>query len=471
MKNNKNGKKNGKKNKNIEINDKPDNAYEFGDICENGNARGIMGAFREMRAFLLLWLTQSLSGLGSAMTSYALVIWSYTQEGSALMTALLMVSSYTPYVLLSIFAGALSDKWNKKLTMLVCDTLAAATTVAMLILLLNGRLRIWHLYLINGLNGLMNTVQQPASEVAVTKLLPKKYYQQVGGLRYLSSALNSIMTPIIATAVLGIAGMGAVVAFDLCTFGIAFLTLAFWIRIPQDAEAAQEQEKEKLWASAKKGLAYLREQKGILGLILFLAAINLVASVYNAAFPAMMLSREGGSEKAMGLVNAVIGMATLAGSVFASVVKAPKSRVRVICNSLLFSMSTENLLLALGRGPGVWCLGAVLGWTLIPVMNTNMNALLRLRIPVEMQGRVYAARNTLQFFTIPVGYLLGGVLVDRFFEPLMAAQEPGSPLAALLGTGKGSGAAALFLVIAGAGAAVCLLFRRDRHLWELEERG
>jgi hypothetical protein len=104
-------------------------------------------------------------------------------------------------------------------------------------------------------------------------------------------------------------------------------------------------------------------------------------------------------------------------------------------------------------------------------MNTNMNALLRLRIPVEMQGRVYAARNTLQFFTIPVGYLLGGVLVDRFFEPLMAAQEPGSPLAALLGTGKGSGAAALFLVIAGAGAAVCLLFRRDRHLWELEERG
>ena len=247
------------------------------------NDGGSIGStLREMRTFLLLWLTQSFSGLGSAMTSYALVIWSYTQEGSALMTALLMVSSYTPYVLLSIFAGALSDKWNKKLTMLVCDTLAAATTVAMLILLLNGRLRIWHLYLINGLNGLMNTVQQPASEVAVTKLLPKKYYQQVGGLRYLSSALNSIMTPIIATAVLGIAGMGAVVAFDLCTFGIAFLTLAFWIRIPQDAEAAQEQEKEKLWASAKKGLAYLREQKGILGLILFLAAINLVASVYNA---------------------------------------------------------------------------------------------------------------------------------------------------------------------------------------------
>ena len=86
--------------------------------------------FKEMKAFLLLWSTQSLSGLGSAMTSYALVIWSYTQKGSALLTALLMVCSYAPYVVFSIFAGALSDRWNKKAVMLVCDTLAALTTVA-----------------------------------------------------------------------------------------------------------------------------------------------------------------------------------------------------------------------------------------------------------------------------------------------------------------------------------------------------
>lgn len=99
----------------------------------------------EMRTFLLLWVTQSFSGLGSTMTSYALVIWSYTQRGSALMTALLMVSSYAPYVLLSIFAGALSDKWNKKITMLVCDTIAALTTVVMLVLLQRGMLEIWHL--------------------------------------------------------------------------------------------------------------------------------------------------------------------------------------------------------------------------------------------------------------------------------------------------------------------------------------
>ena len=131
-------------------------------------------------------------------------------------------------------------------------------------------------------------------------------------------------------------------------------------------------------------------------------------------------------------------------------------------------MSTENLLLALGRTPLIWCLGALLGWVCIPAMNANMDALLRLKIPLPMQARVYAARNTLQFCTIPVGYLLGGWLVDGVCTPLMAAQGPASPLALLLGTGGGAGAALLFLILAFAGVAVCLLFRRDRHIRALE---
>lgn len=422
---------------------------------------------REMKTFLILWITQSFSGLGSAMTSYALVIWSYTQKGSALMTALLMVSSYAPYVLLSIFAGALSDKWNKKITMLACDTIAALTTVIMLILLQRGELQIWHLYLINGVNGLMNTIQQPASEVAVTRVLPKKYYQRVGGLRYFASSLNSILTPIIATAVLGIAGMGAVVIFDLFTFGTAFLTLAFFIQIPGSRE--REEEKEPLWTSVKKGIMYLKKEQGIFNLILFLAAINLVVSIYDAAFPAMMLSRNGGSEKVLGLVNAVIGITTFAGSILAFFIKEPKSRIRVICNCLLFSMSTENFLLAFGRTPLIWCIGGFLGWITIPLMSTNLDAVMRLHVPEQMQGRVYSVRNSLQFFTIPVGYFLGGLLLDRVFEPIMEEKSAGSILVKMFGAGKGSGAAFLFFVIAFAGIGVCLYFRRNKYIWELEK--
>ena len=421
--------------------------------------KSIQTTLKELHTFLILWMTQSFSALGSSMTSFALVVWSYQQQGSALTTSLLSICSYAPYVLLSVFAGALSDRWDKKATMLVSDTFAALCTLTVLILLQTGRLEIWFLYIINALNGLMNTVQQPASDVAVSLLTPQKHYQKVSGLRSFSNSLITILTPVFATALLAYTSIQGVILFDLGTFIVAFVTLFFFIRIPQPAR--EDTHKEAPLRAALEGLRYLKANLGILHLILFL-------SVFNAALPAMMLSRQGAGESALALVNTFSGLATLAGSVLVSVMPPPKSRVRVICNSLLLAMSTENFFLAFGRSTPVWCFGAILGWICIPFMNANMDVLFRTKIPIEMQGRVYSARNTLQFFTIPVGYFCGGILVDRVFEPFMAAQPPGGLWATLLGSGKGSGAALLFLVLGVIGTLSCLPFRWDRQIWALE---
>lgn len=429
----------------------------------------ILNDLSEMRTFLLLWLTQSFSALGSGMTAYALVIWSYSREGSALMTALLMVCSYTPYVLCSIFAGALSDRWDKKKTMLVCDTLAAAVTLAVLFLLKSGSLEIWHLYLLNAVNGLMNTVQQPASEVAVTMVLPRRFYQKVDGLRYFSNSLNTILTPVITTAVMGLLGLEAVIAFDLLTFGAAFVSLLLFIQLPAREDKSQA-EKELLLASAAGGVRWLRNNPGILHLILFLSLVNLVASLHQAAFPAMILSHKNGGETVMGTINAVTGIGTLAGSLLASLLKAPKNRIRVIYGTMLFSLTIENLLLAVADSPLLWCIGGFLGWVVVPVMSTNLGAIMRLSIPEEMQGRVYSARNTFQFFTIPLGYFLGGFAVDRIFEPLMAVQSADSLLVRCFGSGKGSGAAMFYGALALLGAFVCIVSRGNRHVRALEGR-
>lgn len=423
--------------------------------------------FKELHGFLILWSTQSFSALGSSMTSFALIIWSYQQQGSALTTAMLSVCSYVPYVVMSIFAGALSDKWNKKMTMLVCDSFAALCTVVILLLLQAGRLEIWHLYCLNALNGFMNTLQQPAADVTISLLSPKEHYQKVSGMRLFSNSLVSIFTPVFATAMLTLFGIQAVVIFDLATFGVAFLSLLFFVTIPKMQD--KNPESETVLQSARAGLQYLKANRGILDLILFLAAINLTASIFSAALPAMMLSRNGGSETALGVVNAVTGVTMLIGSVLASVLPAPKSRVRVICNTLLIAMSTENFFLALGRSVPIWCIGAAFGWICIPIMNANMDVLFRNHIPISMQGRVFSARNTLQFFTIPIGYFLGGFLIDQVFEPFMASQVTDSILSMVFGTGKGSGAALLFFVIAVIGVITCLLFRKDPHIWKLEE--
>lgn len=420
---------------------------------------------QELKDCLILWLTQSFSSLGSAMTSFALIVWSYQQEGSALSTALLSVCTYAPYVLMSIFAGALSDRWNKKKIMLWCDTFAALSTVIVLALLTTGRLELWHLYVVNAFSGLMNTVQQPATDVTKTLLTPQKHYQRMSGLYSFSSSLTNVLSPVFATVLLTFGGIGLVIAFDLLTFGVAFLSLLFLIRIPQ--ESLEGKKKEPILKAAAEGLGYLKNNRGILDLIFFLAAINFTASIFNAAFPALVLSKA--NETALGTVNAVRGIAMIVGSLIASALPEPKSRVRMVCNTLLISMSTENFLLAFGKNVPIWCLGEVFGWLVIPIMGANLDVILRTRIPLEMQGRVYACRNTLQFFTIPIGYLLGGWLVDVVFEPLMALQTPDSLLCSIFGTGKGSGAALLFLCIGFTGMLSCIVFRMDQHIWALEK--
>lgn len=427
---------------------------------------GFRHTLKELKDFLLLWSTQALSSLGSGMTGFALVLWSYRQSGSALTTALLAVCSYAPYVLVSMIAGAVSDRWNKKKTMLLCDAFAALCTVAVLVLLKTNGLRIWHLYLVNGLNGLMNTFQQPASDVSTTLLLPQKHFQKVGAFRAFSNAVNTILTPALATAVYTLLGLDAVIAFDLLTFAAAFLVLWAFIRIPE--EQIEQTKRERMKDAVRAGLGYLRRHPGVFHIMLFLAAINFTASAYEAALPALILSHPSGGEKMLGLVQMTTGVAMLAGSVIALRLPAPASRVRVICNTLLLSMCTENFFLALGHRPWLWCLGAVLGWIAIPLMNTNLDALLRHYIPVQMQGRVYAARNTFQFFTIPLGYLAGGFLVDKVFEPWMA-HKAGAWLHLLFGTGKGSGAALMFLALAFLGVITCLILRRDKRIWELEK--
>lgn len=421
---------------------------------------------KDMKQFLILWITQAFSQFGSAMTNFALVIWLYNRTGSALSTALLMVCSYAPYVVMSIFAGAVSDRWDKKKVMMVCDVFAAACTVTVLMLLRTGMLQVWHLYALNALNGLMNTVQQPASDVAITLLTPGNQFQRVGGLRYLSNSLVTILTPVCATALVAWGGVELVIAVDLFTFTAAFLSLLFLIRLPKQDSG---EKKDSVLQLAQGGIDYLKRNRGILMLMLFLAGINLIASMHQAALPALALSKIANGEAALGAVNTCAGIATLAGSLLATLLPAPKSRVRVVCNTLLLSMCTENFVLALSDSPMVWCIGAMAGWIAIPMMSANLEAINRSTIPVEMQGRVFAARNTLQFFTIPLGYLLGGWMVDSVCEPMMAALPDGHALVRIFGEGKGSGAAMVFFVAAVAGVAVCLYFHRLRCIWALEK--
>jgi len=406
-----------------------------------------------LRNFYILWSTQSISLLGSAITEFALTLWLYEKTGSALSTAALTICTYAPYVIMSIFAGAITDKFDKKKTMLACDSLAALSSMIVFALYKIDMLSIWHLYIINAFLGLMNTVQQPASEVAYTKIIPKEYYQKTGGLQSLSRSLVSIGNPIISASLYGFGGLDLVIGVDLISFVVAFVSLAFFVKISKEVD--KDIKNDSIVKLAKEGIRYLKSNTLVLDVIIFMSGVNFVASSFDAVLPAMIIPNSRGGNNVLAIVTSCSGLAMVVGSVIATIMPKPKNRVRVIYLTMLFSLGTENFFLAFSRSPIVWCIGQVLGWILVPVMSTNQNVIMRNSIPQELQGRVYACRNTLQFFTIPLGLLFGGFMVDEVLEPFM---EVRSELTFLFGSGKGSGASLMMFVLGILGVLLCLVF-------------
>ncbi len=423
----------------------------------------------QLHPFIILWGSQSISELGSSMTSFALVLWAYGQKGTAMSTVSMAFFTYLPYVLVSLFAGTLADRWKKKHIMFVCDTIAAMGSMAIFVLLLSGQLAMWHLYGINLVIGAMNAFQQPASMVAVTLLTPRKHYSNVSGMQAFSNALVAILQPVLATFVMSLGGLTAVLVIDLATFIVAFVTLAFFIRIPEVSGSTSGQ-KSGFFKQTADGIRYLRKQRAIWRMILFFALVNLLSSMAgNALMPAMILSRTGNDQRTLSIVSACLGIGTMAGGLWATFARPVKSRRRAIFLSCGLSFLFCDCLWGFGRTWPIWAFAALIGNFPIPILNAGMTSVMRERIPVEWQGRVFSTQAAFQFFTIPLGYLLGGVLADYVFEPFMLRTSYWqNMLEMLVGSGKGSGIALIFLLTGMIGFIISIAALKNPVYRELD---
>ena len=140
------------------------------------------GLLQGMRGFTIIWFGQLISLLGTGMTRFALTIWAYQETGSATTLALVAFFSFGPVVLLSPVAGALVDRWNRKVVVMISDLAAGTTTILLLLLYTTGNLQIWHLYVMGALAGAFESFQFPAFSAAMTMMLRKEQYGRANGL-------------------------------------------------------------------------------------------------------------------------------------------------------------------------------------------------------------------------------------------------------------------------------------------------
>jgi len=421
---------------------------------------------KELKTFLILWSSQSLSQFGSSMTSFSLIIWAFEKQDSVLSISLLMICSLLPSILLSFLAGTFIDKWNKKLIMLISDTIAAICSIFVLLLLFNNRLEISYLYIINVILGITNAFQSPASSVAVTMIVPKKYYVKISGLQSLSSSMVTTFTPLVATAIYAFGGMRVILTIDLATF---FIALLFCIKIPNYLAYKKEKRLSPL-ADCFDGVSYLFKNKSILHLIIFMGFVNLIAAIYNCNLTPMILGRTSNDKMLLGIVTSFVGIGGIIGSILVTIKKPSKSKVNTIFNSITFSFLICNFFLGVGRNAYIWSVAVLAGNATVPFLTGSVEAIMRTKVPIEMQGRVFAARNTLQYATIPIGYMLGGILADKCFEPIMASNSKlKQTLSILVGNGKGSGMAVTFVIIGIVGFIGCWMFRKNKYIRDLDD--
>jgi MFS transporter, DHA3 family, macrolide efflux protein len=422
-----------------------------------------------LKNFYILQIGQFVSQLGSKMTSFGLIMWSYESNGSVLSTSYLTVCSLLPSVLLSFLAGSFIDRLNKKKIILIADTLAAICSFITLILLINNHLQVWQLYLINIFLGFVSAFQDPASSVVISMIVPKEYYTKTSGLISLSNACTTTFTPILATSFYALLGLKIIILIDLLTFLFAFLSLLIFVEIP-DRIIMRQDKKESFLVNCKQGIQYLINRKNIMQLILFMGFVNLIAAIYNSNLTPMILARNGNNKFELGIVSSAVGVAGIVGSILVSLLKEPRKRIPMIINIMTFSFLICNGMLGIGRNYNVWVIAVFLGNCLIPFLIANVEYIMRTKIPIEMQGRVFAARNTLQYTSIPVGYLLGGFLADRIFEPFMNKESTLQEFCStIVGQGSGTGSALIYIIIGLIGFAGCCYFRCNKQLRSLDE--
>jgi MFS transporter, DHA3 family, macrolide efflux protein len=432
-----------------------------------------MNKFKElagMRSFLLLWSSLAISLLGSEMTKFALQVHVYSRQGTASSVALLNVFYYLPSILLCFAAGTLADKWDKKKVLLTGFSAGALATLAMLFLYSTGELQVWHLYAINFAVSFVNAFVNPAINVSVTLLSKREHYVAVSGMLLFSASLARIIGPVLAAGVMALSGIQGVFILDIVSFTVAFIVLLRRISIP--AMPPQEQTvKEPFLKSCLTGITYLKQHKAVWKCILYFGLINLLAKMGgdDSMLPTMVLTRTGGNELTLSMVLSAAGVGALIGSAAVTIAKKARSRTRVMFLTCAASFLICDLSYGLGRSSAVWITAALLGNILVPFISANNAAIMRSNVPVELQGRVFAARDTVQFLPIPIGLFLGGFLADHVFEPFMLTQSPlQQALSMLVGTGKGSGMAVIMLITAVAGCVSSLISNKNPIYRELD---
>lgn len=384
------------------------------------------------------------------MSEFALTLWAWELTGSATALALVGFFSLLPRIFISLFAGVLVDRANRKHLMILGDAIAAISTLVILILHLSGNLAIWHLYLAASINGGFGQIQQLAYSTSITLLVSPLNYTRANSMNSVVHYGSNIIAPAIAGVLYPIIGLGGILPIDLATFTVAIATL-IWIRIPQPTGGREDGETERVavfWSEITFGIRYIWQRDSLRTLLLVTALFWFAHDLGGAIDEPMILARSDNNSQTLSAILSLAGIGGVAGAVVLTAWGGTKRRVNGMLAGFM-GAGVAKTIFGLGQNLTVWLPAQFCSSLNFPLLGSSETALWMEATPPELQGRVFAANSLVVELVSAIATLIAGPLSDRVLEPAMQSQNIFSSLfAPIFGTGIGAGMALLYVTSA-----------------------
>lgn len=366
--------------------------------------------------FFIIWTGQAFSLIGSSLVQFALVWWMTRTTGSATVLATATLMALLPQILLGPFVGALVDRWNRRLIMIIADTAIAAATGVLLLLFAAGIVQVWQVYAILLVRSLGGAFHHPAMAASTSLMVPKQHLARLAGMNQTMQGLLSIFAPPLGALLIGILPMHGVLAIDIGTAALAVLPLMV-LSIPnpprQVAQAIGTIKRTTYWHDLREGFTYVVKWPGLLGLILLAMMLNFLLIPSSSLTPLVITKVFGKGVAALGWTETVFGVGVIIGGL---VLSAWGGFKRKIVTSLTGVMGIGAGVIMVGAAPTnmfflILAANFVIGVTQV-FANGPLTAIFQASIEPDMQGRVFSLINTGATAMMPFSLLVAGPISD-----------------------------------------------------------
>jgi DHA3 family macrolide efflux protein-like MFS transporter len=364
--------------------------------------------------FFTIWTGQAFSLLGSSLVGFSLIWWMTDTTGSATVLATAAIIEILPRVFVGPLAGTLVDRWNRRMVMLVADSITALATAGLIYLIWAGELQIWHIYTLMLVRSTAGSFHMPAMMSSTSLMVPEDQLTRVQGLNQLLQGLMNIAAPVLGALLLALIPLHSVLAVDLLTAALAILPLLF-ITIPQPKRGTStEEDKTSVWQDMRLGFRYVWNWVGLRNIIFLAITINMITVPAITLLPLLVKNEFSGGVMEIASVQSAWAVGFLVGGILLSVWGGFR---RKILTATMGMIGSALGLFLVGLAHTVAFQLAMAGIFITGLMNVLMNgpafALLQTVVDEDMQGRVMSLVISLTSAMVPLGLLIVGPLADN----------------------------------------------------------